>query len=82
MAEGANMTVEEAIASCRQDAITIWEFEKAPDCWQYHDNGGDEDYVAYIPESVVWYGLMLPPEICGRDEYKQPNGLVVIGYHA
>ncbi len=68
--------------------IKVWKFNEAPLSFQeLSDNGGDEDWLALVPASMVddyarW--LECPAfGCCCVDRHVLPNGnVVVIGAHA
>ncbi len=68
--------------------IMVWRFEDAPDEFRrLSDHGGDEDWLAYVPESFEgsWIGWMesgTPFGVCDVSEHKVDGGTVHIGAHA
>jgi len=68
--------------------IRVWRFDEAP--WKYRrlsQNGGDEDWVAFVPGGEEAYGwipwLEVPHFACWKVEVHQvPEGEVYIGCHA
>jgi hypothetical protein len=72
-------------------ALKIWRFEDAPTKYRkLSTNGGDEDWLVFIPnsvaENVLMYGMpywMESMGCCSTDSYTLPNGdVVVIASHA
>ena len=73
-------------------AITIWQFDDAPAVLRaLSTNGGDEDWLAIVPKSLLTYGLpsfMESSAFGGDDGVKQyeypglPNDIIVISSHA
>jgi hypothetical protein len=72
-------------------AITMWRFEDAPAILRaLSTNGGDEDWLAIVPKSIIKDGL---PSFmhstsfgaCGIDTAEYPgllNDIIVIAYHS
>ncbi len=72
----------------RGDCVKIWQFEYAP--IEYIDlspHGGDEDYVAFIPDSLIDYAWDFLEEgtlfgCCSVSKHVVEGGEVWIGAHA
>lgn len=68
-----------------QSAIVVWPFEKAPKVYQeMSNNGGDEDWVALVPPTILYLPLWL--DHLGSDqpqEYEIAEKFrIFIGSHA
>jgi len=73
-------------------AITIWKFSDAPAVLRaLSDNGGDEDWLAIVPKSLLKYGLpafMDSPAFAIDGDLQQheypglPNDIIIISSHA
>lgn len=68
-------------------AILLWSYFQAPE--QYRElsgNGGDEDWVAFVPEGVdppYWMAdVGFSSGICEVEEHQVDGGTVYIGSHA
>lgn len=68
--------------------ISIYKWDDAPQMWRdLSTNGGDEDYIAFVP-----FGFSAHPDelpflrwgVFGNfvDEYKVPGGIILISSHA
>jgi len=74
------------------EPILVWEFEYAPAEYQkLSTNGGDEDWLAFIPTETwlkmnclipLWMHSGTDFGICDSDIYYLADGVVVIGCHA
>lgn len=68
--------------------ITVWRFEDAPEAYrQLSTSGGDEDWIAFIPEAmkdryIPWTEEGSPFGCCGVDEFSVDGGVIRIGSHA
>jgi hypothetical protein len=67
--------------------ILIWNFEDAPKEYQsLSNNGGDEDWIAFIPESMKdeYIGWMDGGSFgcCCVDEHEVEGGIIRIGAHS
>lgn len=72
--------------------IKIWKFEDAPIEYQkLSDNGGDEDWLAYIPKSFLGEFFDAPPNFivgeafgrCSTNYYALENkDIIAIGCHS
>ena len=69
-------------------AIIIWKFEDAPKVYQDHSqNGGDEDWIAFIPKHLKGEYIEFLEEgtsfgCCCVEEYDVDGGIILIGCHA
>jgi hypothetical protein len=68
--------------------IRIWHYKDAPNDWPaLSRNGGDEDWIAFIPDGFA-YGVPLflgEGQVfgcCTVERHIVPGGLVLIGCHA
>lgn len=72
----------------RTGAILVWRFHEAPPQYQaLSDHGGDEDWVAFIPDSLAgeWIGWLQEGTsfgCCRVSEHSVDGGVVRIGAHA
>jgi len=69
------------------NAILVWAWADAPDEYkQYSPHGGDEDWVAFIPEGtdtyIPWMHVGTPFGISGVSEHVVRGGIIRIGAHA
>lgn len=70
------------------NTIKVWRWEDAPEGYKsLSDNGGDEDWIAFIPDSIKdkWIPWMEEGSsfgCCDVSEYKVPGGIIRIGSHA
>lgn len=71
-------------------AIVIWQFEDAPKQYQsLSQNGGDEDWIAFLPESFL-RERMVPAFLeegssfgCYKvEKHKVKGGIILIGCHS
>jgi hypothetical protein len=68
--------------------VKVWRFEESPKEYQaLSKNGGDEDWVAFIPDEMKYYWVPwlehgTPFGCCCVDEFKVDGGMVKIGSHA
>jgi hypothetical protein len=68
--------------------VRVWRFRDAPQEFRELSNhGGDEDWVAFIPESMKgeWFGWMddgTPFGSCDVSEHSVEGGIIRIGAHA
>jgi len=68
--------------------IKVWRFKESPKEYQaMSNNGGDEDWVAFIPDEmsaywVAWLESGTPFGCCCVDEFKVDGGTIKIGSHA
>lgn len=68
--------------------IKVWHFEDAPEEYrQLSKHGGDEDWVAFIPESlkddyIGWTESFTSFGCSGVDEHEVPGGVIRIGAHS
>ena len=68
--------------------VKVWQFGDAPQ--EYRDlstHGGDEDYVAFVPDALRDYWFMFLDEgtpfgCCCVSEHKVKGGKVLIGAHS
>lgn len=71
-----------------EGAISVWSFCDAPRKYQVlSDHGGDEDWVAFVPDRVklMWIGWMQEGTAfgcCRVSEHTVEGGVVRIGAHA
>lgn len=70
-------------------AIKVWAFRQAPIAYQkLSTNGGDEDWIAFIPANIglenppLWMGEGTPFGYCNVDQYTVDGGTIYIGSHA
>jgi hypothetical protein len=72
--------------TCPAIPIMVWPFHEAPPALRaLSRNGGDEDWLALLPDDDVpqWMDEGGPYGCCSVDEHRLPDGrLVVIGCHA
>jgi len=67
--------------------IRIWRFYEAP-AWVHEligppPNGGDEDWVAWIPKEMAGYCEdLLPPVRCDSHTYVFSNGVLMVAGHS
>lgn len=75
----------------KSDPIQVWRFGEAPaDLQALSTNGGDEDWLALVPnsyrvEEIFWMSSGGPFGCCSVDKYAHPFDsrlIVVIGSHA
>lgn len=70
------------------NAIHVWRFHEAPELLQkLSTNGGDEDWLAFIPNSfkkeyIPWMEEGSSFGCCSVDSFKIINGTIKIGSHA
>ena len=69
------------------EPIRIWHFRDAPEEWQFSDNGGDEDWVAFVPATFTYGPPLFLDEgstfgCCSVNRYVVDGGVVLIGCHA
>lgn len=66
--------------------IKVWRFEDAPKAYsQLSPHGGDEDWVALVPEDMsrpLWMDSGTSFGCCDVSEHKVSLGTVYIGAHA
>ena len=70
--------------------IKVWSFHLAPEeLKKLSTNGGDEDWIAFIPDSIYdensyipWLEEGTPYGCCFVDRFKVANGEIRIGCHA
>lgn len=75
-----------------KNTIKIWRFEDAPKKFQnLSTNGGDENYIAFIPDSYLKDNYDSIPSffeegtsfgICCVEKIKIKNGTILIGSHS
>ena len=67
-------------------AILIWRFEDAPEHFQLlSQNGGDEDYIAFVPDGVEIPAFLEEGSSFGCfkvEKHQVKNGTILIGYHS
>ena len=69
-------------------AIVVWKWDDAPDEYRnISTNGGDEDWVAFVPEHMAkdWIPWMMEGGefgCCHVREYEVRGGVIRIGAHA
>lgn len=71
------------------NTILVWRWQDAPESYKaMSPHGGDEDWVAYVPESlknedIPWMESFTPFGVCHVSEHNLPgSGVVRIGAHA
>lgn len=66
------------------EPILIWPYNEAPSEYQFTDNGGDEDWVAFIPNERFIPPFLDGPAFgcCCINKYEVGGGIILIGCHA
>lgn len=73
------------------DHIKVWRFVEAPKHYQnLSDNGGDEDWIAFVPQHILdaedgyigWLQEGTSYGCCAVNEYVVDGGRIFIGCHS